>query len=264
MADFTMDDFKGAVEYDALTKEATKVPVSESALRQQAIKQYEPTHAALNDSYNKQLLGLMTSRAADDKTLREQFELSVGNMSATLQKRGFDFNATSLGQSAYSALQKDYNELKNDHSIVFDAQRKSIESQKDLLTANYEKAIKQRMATNRYTNIKTLSEILEQLSKLMVSAENEYAQLTAGGGGGGGGRRSYGGRGGTTTPTQDDANKPGVISSILSGGKPYVYTGAKTSSANSWFIAGTAGTKSSSRTTTATTKKTSHVRKGKR
>lgn len=196
MADNTsFDAYKGSGYYQAsgvsdLQGQVSKVPTSEDALREQAVSQYADTLKTLDDSYSRQISALMTSQANDEKLLNEQYNNSISSMLAQLKKRGLDVTA-SLPQAQTAALEKHRNDVMAVRQRLYSAQRNLPEGQRQLLATGYEKAIAQRMAANRATNVPALSELLGQISELQNASYTDYINylLTKKSSGGGGSRR---------------------------------------------------------------------------
>lgn len=196
-----------------LKTQADKVPASDAQLRQQAVDQYADTLNRLDQSYSKQIANLITSQASDEKLLNEQYNNSVTSMMEQLRKRGLHVTA-SLPQAQTAALNKHKNEVMAVRQSIYQLQREVPEQQKKLLTADYEKAINQRVAANRATNIPTLTELLTQISELQNASYSAYIDyLLAKKSGGGGGYR----RGGSSNATAPSPNTSYVNPSALAG-----------------------------------------------
>lgn len=156
-----------------LKTQVDKIPTSDAQLRQQAVDQYADTLNRLDQSYSKQITNLITSQATDEKLLNEQYNNSVTSMMEQLRKRGLHVTA-SLPQAQTAALNKHKNEVMAMRQSIYRLQREVPEQQKELLTAGYEKAINQRVAANRATNVPTLTELLTQIAELQNASYSAY------------------------------------------------------------------------------------------
>lgn len=185
------DDASGVAD---LQSQASKIPTSDDALRQQAVDQYADTLNRLDQSYSKQISNLITSQATDEKLLNEQYNNSVTSMMAQLQKRGLHVTG-SLPQAQTAALNKHRNDVMAMRQSIYKLHREVPEQKQRLLTTDYEKAISQRVAANRATNVPTLTDLLGKISDLQNSSYEAYINhlldKKARSGGGGGYRRSY-------------------------------------------------------------------------
>lgn len=189
--------FNPASGVSDLQEQSSQVPVSDDALRDQAIAQYADTLKTLDDSYSKQLSSIIATQANDEKLLNEQYNNSIASMAAQLKKRGLDVTA-SLPQAQAAALNKHMNDVMTVRQGLYNAQRSLPEQQKQLLVTDYDKAIAQRMAANRATNVPVLSELLSQIAELQNASYTDYINYLLskrGGGGGGGSRRRSGSSG---------------------------------------------------------------------
>lgn len=157
----------------ALQTQVGKIPTTDAELRQQAVDQYADTLKRLDESYSKQIANLITSQATDEKLLNEQYNNSVTSMLAQLQKRGLHMTA-SLPQAQTAALNKHKNEVMTMRQSLYQLQREVPEKQKELLTSDYEKAIAQRVAANRESNVPTLTELLTKISELQNASYGAY------------------------------------------------------------------------------------------
>lgn len=192
-----------------LKTQVDKIPTSDAQLRQQAVDQYADTLNRLDQSYSKQIANLITSQATDEKLLNEQYNNSVTSMMEQLRKRGLHVTA-SLPQAQTAALNKHKNEVMAMRQSIYQLQREVPERQKELLATDYEKAINQRVAANRATNVPILTELLAQISDLQNTSYNAYidyllAKKARSSGGGGGYRRSYssGSKNSSSSPKAD-------------------------------------------------------------
>lgn len=176
-----------------LKAQTSKVPVSDADLRQQAVDQYADTLERLDQSYSKQIANLITSQASDEKLLNEQYNNSVSSMMAQLQKRGLHVTG-SLPQAQTAALNQHRNETMAMRQNIYRLQREVPEQRKELLVTDYEKAINQRVAANRATNVPTLTELLAQISELQNASYSAYIDYLlakkSGSGGGGSSKKS--------------------------------------------------------------------------
>ena len=105
-----------------LQEQASKIPVSEDALREQAVDQYSDTLNRLDQSFSKQITNLITAQANDEKLLNEQYNNSISSMMAKLQKRGLHMTA-SLPQAQTAALNKHRNDVMTMRQDVYRLQR---------------------------------------------------------------------------------------------------------------------------------------------
>ena len=203
--EYQKSGFSEASGVSGLQEQASKIPSSEDALRQQAIDQYADTYSKLDESYSKQIANLIASQATDEKLLQEQYNNSISSMMAKLQKRGLH-TTISLPEAQTAALNKHKNEAMAIRQSIYSLQREVPEKQKELLVADYDKAINQRVAANRATNIPTLSDLLSKISELQNSSYDAYINyLLAKKRGGGGYRRSG------SVPTTVSDNNPGAV-----------------------------------------------------
>lgn len=193
-AEYQKSGFNEASGVAGLQEQASKIPTSDDALRQQAVDQYADTLNRLDQSYSKQITNLITSQANDEKLLNEQYNNSITSMMAKLQKRGLHVTA-SLPQAQTAALDKHRNDVMTMRQNIYRLQREVPEKKKELLTTDYEKAISQRVAANRATNVPTLTELLGKISELQNSSYSAYIDYLlankARSSSGGGSRRSY-------------------------------------------------------------------------
>lgn len=149
------------------------ISATDDQLRQQAIDQYADTLNRLDQSYSEQIANLITSQATDEKLLNEQYNNSVTSMMERLRKRGLNITA-SLPEAQTAALNKHKNEVMTMRQSIYQLQRELPEKQKELLATDYEKAINQRVAANRATNIPTLTELLTQIAELQNASYSAY------------------------------------------------------------------------------------------
>ena len=157
----------------ALQAEKAKIPTTDAELRTQAEAQYKDTLNTLDSSLSRQITAMITSQATDEKLLTDAYNKSVSLMSANLQKRGL-LNGT-LPTAQTNALNKYMNEVKDVRAAIYENQLALPKAQKDLLVTNYDKAIAQRVAANRQTNIPTVSELLQKVYELQSSSFSDYA-----------------------------------------------------------------------------------------
>lgn len=194
MADNTsFDSYKGSGFYEssnseALKNEAASIPTSDAALREQAVNQYADTYDRLDSSLSKQLTSLITSQATDEQLLRDQYNNSISSMMAQLQKRGLHVTP-SLPAAQTAALNKHRNDVMTMRQGVYQIQRNLPEQQRALLKTDYEKAIAQRIAANRATNVPTVSSLLANMAELQSSSYIDYINNLLAKKSGGGGRR---------------------------------------------------------------------------
>lgn len=172
-AEYQKSGFNEASGVAGLQEQVSKIPTSDDALRQQAVDQYADTLKRLDQSYSKQITNLIASQANDEKLLNEQYNNSITSMMAKLQKRGLHVTA-SLPQAQTAALNKHRNDVMTMRQNIYRLQREVPEKKKELLTTDYEKAISQRVAANRATNVPTLTELLGQISELQNSSYGAY------------------------------------------------------------------------------------------
>lgn len=220
--------FNPASGVSDLQEQSSQVPVSDDALRDQAIAQYADTLKTLDDSYSKQLSSIIVAQANDEKLLNEQYNNSIASMAAQLKKRGLDVTA-SLPQAQAAALNKHMNDVMTVRQGLYNAQRSLPEQQKQLLVTDYDKAIAQRMAANRATNVPVLSELLSQIAELQNASYTDYINylLSKRGGGGGGGSRRRSGSSGASGAKSTGSN--GYVSaSELAGYANGLRSGAST------------------------------------
>lgn len=186
--------FDDAAGTAGLQEQVGKIPTSDDALREQAVEQYADTYKTLDQSYAKQITNLIASQATDEKLLNEQYNNSISSMMAQLQKRGLHVTG-SLPQAQTAALNKHRNDVMTMRQNIYRLQRDVPEKQKQQLATDYEKAISQRVAANRATNVPTLTELLTQISSLQSSSFEAYIDhilaKKAKSSSGGGYRRSY-------------------------------------------------------------------------
>jgi len=156
-----------------LQDQASKIPTSDAALREQAVNQYADTYKTLDDSYSKQLSAIITSQANDEKLLTEQYNNSISSMMAQLQKRGLHVSTPLVG-AQNAALNKHMNETKAVRTQLYSAQRSAPESNRATLRNDYEKAIAQRVAANRATYIPILSDVLASIAELQRASFTDY------------------------------------------------------------------------------------------
>lgn len=195
-----------------LQQQVSKVPVSDDALRKQAEAQYADTLKTLDDSYSKQISALITSQANDEKLLNEQYNNSISSMMAQLKKRGLDVTEA-LPQAQTAAINRHRNDTMAVRQSLYSAQRSLPEQQKQLLSADYEKAIAQRVSANRSTNIPVLSNLLGQIAELQNASYTDYINyLLAKKSRGGGSRRRKSASGGNPGGTQGGYVPPSVLS----------------------------------------------------
>ena len=195
-SEYQKSGFDDASGVAGLQEQVSKIPTSDDALRQQAVDQYADTLNRLDQSFSKQITNLITAQANDEKLLNEQYNNSISSMMAKLQKRGLHTTA-SLPQAQTAALNKHRNDVMTMRQNIYQLQREVPEKKKELLTTDYEKAIAQRVAANRATNVPTLTELLGQISELQNSSYSAYIDhllakkaKSRSSGGGGGYRRS--------------------------------------------------------------------------
>lgn len=199
-----------------LQQQASKIPVSDDALRQQAIAQYADTLRVLDESYSNQLSALITSQANDESLLNEQYNNSISSMMAQLKKRGLDVTEA-LPQAQTAAINRHRNDTMTVRQSLYGVQRSLPEQQKRLLATDYEKAIAQRMSANRATNVPMLSDLLAQIAELQNASYTDYINYLLA-------KKSRSGRrrkstsGGNPGGTQDGYVPP----SALSGNQEYV------------------------------------------
>lgn len=193
-AEYQKSGFNEASGVAGLKQQTSEIPTSDDALRQQAVDQYADTLSRLDQSYSKQISNLITSQATDEKLLNEQYNNSITSMMAQLQKRGLHVTG-SLPQAQTAALNKHRNDVMAMRQSIYKLQREVPEQKQKLLTTDYEKAISQRVAANRATNVPTLTDLLGKISELQNSSYEAYINhlldKKARSGGGGGYRRSY-------------------------------------------------------------------------
>ena len=206
--------FDDAAGTAGLQEQVGKIPTSDDALREQAVEQYADTYKTLDQSYAKQITNLIASQATDEKLLNEQYNNSISSMMAQLQKRGLHVTG-SLPQAQTAALNKHRNDVMTMRQNIYRLQRDVPEKQKQQLATDYEKAISQRVAANRATNVPTLTELLAQISSLQSSSFEAYidhilAKKAKGSGSGGGYRRSYS-SGGSSASAQSSFVDPSSL-----------------------------------------------------
>lgn len=176
------------------------IPTSDEALRTEAEAQYQPTYEIEKQSLSTQLTALIQSQSKDSELLNKNYQQSVNTMMGKLKERGIDTGT--LPSSTEAALSKFYNETTAQRQIIYNQQQENIEQKQATLEGNYEQNILARMSTNRLNNLKSATQLLEQIASLQSTAFNNYTSYLLakrakhrGGGGGGGGRRYYGGYG---------------------------------------------------------------------
>lgn len=165
--------FSQASGVSDLQEQASKIPVSDGNLREQAVNQYADTLKTLDDSYSKQISALIIAQANDEKLLNEQYNNSISSMMAQLKKRGLDVTEA-LPQAQTAAINRHRNDVMATRQSLYSAQRSLPEQQKQLLSTDYEKAIAQRMSANRATNIPVLSDLLVQIAGLQNASYTDY------------------------------------------------------------------------------------------
>lgn len=194
-----------------LQQQASKIPVSDDALRKQAEAQYADTLKTLDDSYSKQISALITSQANDEKLLNEQYNNSISSMMAQLKKRGLDVTEA-LPQAQTAAINRHRNDTMAVRQSLYSAQRSLPEQQKQLLSTDYEKAIAQRVSANRATNIPVLSDLLGQIAELQNASYTDYINYLLAKKSSGGSRRRKSTSGGNTGGTRGGYVPPSVLS----------------------------------------------------
>lgn len=176
------------------------IPTSEEALRTEAEAQYQPTYEIEKQSLSTQLTALIQSQSKDSELLNKNYQQSVNTMMGKLKERGIDTGT--LPSSTEAALTQFYNETMSQRQIIYNQQQENIEQKQATLEGNYEQNILARMSTNRLNNLKSATQLLEQIASLQSTAFNNYTSYLLAkkakhrGGGGGGGSRYYGGYGG--------------------------------------------------------------------
>ena len=155
-----------------LLAEKAKIPTTDAELKSQAESQYKDTLDILDSSLTRQITSMITSQATDEKLLTEAYNKSVGSMAAKLQKRGLLNGALPAAQT--DALNKHMNEVKEVRAAIYKNQLELPKAHKDLLVTNYDKAIAQRIAANRKTNLPTVSELLQKVYELQSSSFSDY------------------------------------------------------------------------------------------
>lgn len=170
---FQKSGFYEAADTGTLSSEAAKIPTSDDALRKQAVDQYADTLSTLDTSLSKQLTSIITSQASDEKLLNEQYNNSISSMMAKLRERGLH-STPSLPAAQTAALEKHRNEITDFRSSIYRLQRAVPEKKKTLLATDYDKAIAQRVAANRASNIPTASSLLTNIAKLQSSGYIDY------------------------------------------------------------------------------------------
>lgn len=194
-----------------LQQQVSKVPVSDDALRKQAEAQYADTLKTLDDSYSKQISALITSQANDEKLLNEQYNNSISSMMAQLKKRGLDVTEA-LPQAQTAAINRHRNDTMAVRQSLYSAQSSLPEQQKQLLSADYEKAIAQRVSANRSTNIPVLSNLLGQIAELQNASYTDYINYLLAKKSRGGSSRKKRASGGNPGGTQGGYVPPSVLS----------------------------------------------------
>lgn len=199
--DYGKSGFQEAAGTEGLKTVQTSLPTTEDALTQQAKAQYEDTYKALDESLSKQFASIVTSQAADDKLLNEQYNTSVSSMMAKLQKRGLATGG--LPQAQTNALNQHMNDVKATRALIYQGQQRAVEGQRELLRSDYDKAINQRIAANRQFQVQTAADLAQKIAELTSASWNDYVKALLAkksGGGGGGGSRSSGSSGGGNDP----------------------------------------------------------------
>lgn len=157
----------------AIQEQASKIPSSNEALREQAVKQYADTYKALDDSYAKQLSAIISSQGNDEKLLMEQYNNSISSMAAQLQKRGLHLSTPLVG-AQNAALNKHMNETTSMRQQIYSAQRSLPTRNREHLHSDYENAIAQRVAVNRATYVPVLSDVLASIAELQSASFVDY------------------------------------------------------------------------------------------
>lgn len=204
-----------------LLAEKAKIPTTDAELKSQAESQYKDTLDILDSSLTRQITSMITSQATDEKLLTEAYNKSVSSMAAKLQKRGLLNGALPAAQT--DALNKHMNEVKDVRAAIYKNQLELPKAHKDLLVTDYDKAIAERIAANRKTNLPTVSELLQKVYELQSSSFSDYASyLLNSSKKSSGGGRSYRRSSGSSRASSAGSGSY-VSASDLKGGETGVY-----------------------------------------
>lgn len=220
---------------DQLKATLATIPTSDEALKAQAEAQYTPTFEIEKQSLTQQMSALIQSQANDSELLNKNYQQSVNTMMAKLKERGI--NTGAVPDSTEAALKTFYNETMTQRQLIYNQQQEAVRKKQQTLEGNYEQNVIARMSANRLNNLKSATDLMQQIAQLQSSSFQNYtnyllqkkAASHRGGGGGWGrggwgryGRYGRGGSGGVSAGSTGSSGSSLPVDYFMGNGKPKV------------------------------------------
>jgi len=177
LSDYQNTGFYSTANINQLQNQLAQYATDFATNRQRAESYYSPTYEAEKQNYQNQLAELGTNQQIDAKKINTQYDKSMNQLMANLNKQGF--GRSSLVSTRGVEVENARNGALSDSSLQYLRQANDINANIQTLTAKYAQDVESKAAEMQRENQASRINLLAQIAQLQQNGYNAYANYLA-------------------------------------------------------------------------------------